>query len=105
MAQKSDNFLFGEDLVARNIQRGRDHSIQPWLSYRKWCGKSTADDWKKVPSDISADKWNALKKLYLRVADIDLFTGALAEDPVKGGVVGFTFACIIKLQEMMSRVR
>ena len=105
LAQKSDNFLFGEDLVARNIQRGRDHSIQPWLSYRKWCGKSTADDWKKVPSDISADKWNALKKLYLRVADIDLFTGALAEDPVKGGVVGFTFACIIKLQEMMSRVR
>jgi len=67
--------------VTRNIQRGRDHSIQPWLSYRAWCGLPTPDNWQVVPLGISADKWNTLKRLYLRVADIDLFTGGLAEIP------------------------
>ena len=94
-AKKNDSFLFGEDLVSRNIQRGRDHSIQPWLSYRYWCGFPTPDDWNVRPLEISSDKWNTLRSLYLRVADIDLFTGGLAEVPVAGGTVGVTFACII----------
>ena len=98
-AKQIDNFFFGEDLVTRNIQRGRDHSIQPWLSYREWCGLPINDNWKIVPSDISQDKWNTLRKLYQRVADIDLFTGGLAENPVPGGTVGITFACIIRYQE------
>ena len=98
-AKKSCDFFFGEDLVTRNIQRGRDHSIQPWLSYREWCGLPINDNWKIVPSDISQDKWNTLRKLYQRVADIDLFTGGLAENPVPGGTVGITFACIIRYQE------
>ncbi len=99
-SKQIDKFLFGEDLVTRNIQRGRDHSIQPWLSYRQWCGLFTPDDWNIRPQDISANKWSTLKSLYLRVADIDLFTGGLAEVPVQGGTVGKTFACIIKHQFM-----
>jgi peroxidase len=98
-SKKKDDFLFGEDLVTRNIQRGRDHSIQPWLSYRKWCGIPTSDDWSVLPKGISLKKWKTLKKLYLKVADIDLFTGGLAESPVPGGTVGPTFACIIGFQE------
>ena len=66
-AKQSDNFFFGEDLVTRNIQRGRDHSIQPWLSYREWCGLPTHNDWNIVPSDVRREKWNTLKKLYSRV--------------------------------------
>jgi peroxidase len=97
-SMQSDNFLFGEDLAARNIQRGRDHSINPWLSYRHWCGFPTPDDWSIRPPDISQEKWNTLRSLYLRVADIDLFTGGLAEFPVPGGTVGVTFACIIREQ-------
>jgi len=102
-AKQADNFLFGEDLVTRNIQRGRDHSIQPWLSYRHWCGFPTPDDWNIRPIEISAEKWATLRSLYLRVADIDLFTGGLAEVPVSGGTVGVTFACIIHHQFMRLR--
>jgi hypothetical protein len=33
-ARSSDNFALKEDLVVRNIQRARDHSIQGWAAYR-----------------------------------------------------------------------
>ncbi len=97
-SQQSDKFLFGEDLVSRNLQRGRDHSLQPWLSYRKWCGLPAADDWNQPPHDISPEKWETLRSLYIRVGDIDLFTGGVSEHPVQGGAVGPTFACIISKQ-------
>ena len=95
---QSDNFLFGEDLVSRNLQRGRDHSLQPWLSYRKWCGLPGVDNWNQPPQDISLDKWNTLRSLYNKVSDIDLFTGGLSERPINRAVVGPTFACIISKQ-------
>ena len=98
-AKSSDGFSFGEDLMSRNIQRGRDHSLQPWIKYRDWCGLSVPKGWDVPPPDISSAKWNTLKKLYYEVGDIDLFTGGLAEAPVPGGAVGPTFACIIQLQE------
>ena len=97
-AKPTDSYLFGEDLVTRNIQRGRDHYLQPWLSYRSWCGCPTADDWNTRPADIDADKWSVLRTLYTKVSDIDLFTGGLAEKTVPGGAVGATFACIIRQQ-------
>jgi peroxidase len=85
-------------------QRGRDHSIQPWLSYRQWCGLPATDDWNSPPADVSPDKWNTLKQLYIKVSDIDLFPGGLAEAPVTGGTVGATFACIIGYQEWIMSI-
>jgi peroxidase len=94
-ARPANNFLFGEDLIARNIQRGRDHSIQGWAAYRESCGLASPRNWNDKPAEISLTKWSTLKRLYVSINDIDLFTGSLAENPVAGGTVGPTFACII----------
>ena len=39
-----------------------------------------------------------MKSVYQNVEDIDPFTGGVAEEPVPGGVVGPTFACLISKQ-------
>ena len=39
-----------------------------------------------------------LKQIYFSVEDIDLFTGGLSEVPLKGALVGPTFACVIGIQ-------
>jgi hypothetical protein len=60
------------------------------LNYRLWCGLPTSNNWKAVPREISIDKWNTLRQLYLQVADIDLFTGGLAESPGPNNIKLFT---------------
>lgn len=93
----------GEDLFARNIARGRDHGIAPYTMYKAACGGgvvATFDDLRRVMSQSAV---NAIQSVYTNVEDIDLFVGGLAEDPVPGGLVGPTFACIIAYQFLNAR--
>ena len=89
---------FGQDLAARNIQRGRDHGLPGYVRFRAFCGLSVPSSWKDKPEDISQTNWDNMKSVYTNVADIDVFTGSLSEKSVSGGVVGATIACVLGKQ-------
>lgn len=89
---------FGMDLAAINIQRGRDHGVPAYTSWREPCGLSEIVDFDDLSRVMPARAVRKLKALYRHVDDIDLFTAGMAERPVMGGLVGPTFACIIAQQ-------
>jgi len=95
---------FSEDLAARNIQRGREHGLQPYTKYRESCGLTGLTDWSARPEEISEEDWMNLKMAYPNVMDIDLFVGGLAEKSNDDGLVGPTFGCLIgrQFQKLMS---
>ena len=89
---------FGQDLAARNIQRGRDHGIPSYSKFREFCNLTVPSDWASRPVEVSRENWNNLQKVYKRVDEIDPFTGGLSEKGLNGELVGPTFACIIGTQ-------
>ena len=89
---------FGQDLFTRNIQRGRDHGLPGYTKFREFCQLSVPSDWSDRPAEISQQTWDRMESVYQNVEDIDPFTGGVAEEPVPGGVVGPTFACLISKQ-------
>jgi peroxidase len=91
-------FPFGMDLAAINIQRGRDHGLPSYTSWRIPCGLSQILDWEDLENIVGPNSANRIQQAYKHVNDIDLFVGGLAERPVVGGLVGPTFACIIAQQ-------
>ena len=103
VTEEATNFLFpeqgnnfGSDLVARNIQRGRDHGLPGYNKWREECGlkeiKSMSSS--SRPREISSSNWALLQSLYSSPDDIDLFVAGLAEEKVTGGLTGKTFNCI-----------
>ncbi len=104
------SFLFGppnpalqmlQDLVARNIQRGRDHGIADFNACREAFGLERHNNF----SDITSDRLvaNTLQDLYKDVDDIDPWVGALAEDLVVDSNVGPLILAILK--DQFERVR
>ena len=86
---------FGTDLAARNIQRGRDHGLPGFCCYyQKYddTNHNCNDGWNKKYKGISDADWELLQTIYDHPADIDLFTGALAQDPYRGALTGKVFA-------------
>jgi peroxidase len=80
----------GLDLASLNIQRGRDHGLPPYLTWKRWALKECL---------IESEFRNELTKIHLlqtygTLETVDLFVGGLSEEPVEGGLVGATFACI-----------
>ena len=88
---------FGGDLVARNIQRGRDHGIPSYNKYRQMCGLLRAADFTHL-TEIPPAWVDRLKRVYKNPNDIDLFTGLLLEKKLPGAMVGPTLGCLLAMQ-------
>lgn len=86
---------FGMDLVALNIQRGRDHGLPDYNQWRKICGLPLATTFQDLTDVIDLDVIQHLQALYEDVNDIDIFIGGISERPMEGSLLGHTFLCIV----------
>ena len=86
---------FGMDLVALNIQRGRDHGLPGYKSYRELCGLPRVVDFESLGDVMNEKVIEDLRKLYTDVDDIDLFIGGISEKPVGNSLLGPTFRCLV----------
>ncbi|XP_066967969.1 chorion peroxidase-like [Macrobrachium rosenbergii] len=89
---------FGLDLLALNIQRGRDHGLPPYNRWRVFCGLPSASSFSDLSKEMAQDRIDALQRVYLSVEDIDLYAGGVSENPIPGGILGHTFTCLIHNQ-------
>lgn len=80
----------GLDLASLNIQRGRDHGLPPYMTWKRWAKRTCG---------ISSEFKNQLTfirllQTYGSLETVDLWVGGLAEERLPGSLVGATFACI-----------
>jgi len=86
------NFLFGPpgagglDLASLNIQRGRDHGLPDYNTFRIAYGLAPAASFADITIDTTVQ--GQLAAAYGNVNDIDVWVGALAEDHLPGTLVG-----------------
>ncbi|XP_058814711.1 peroxidase [Topomyia yanbarensis] len=93
----------GTDVLALDIQRGRDHGLNSYTSYYKLCTGRTVESWSDLSTVIKPVDLETLQSAYASVEDVDLIVGAVAEQPsAPKAIVGPTMACIIKDQMSFS---
>ena len=81
------------DLVALNIQRGRDHGLADFNTVRGAYGLAPLTSFADLSSQLRVQ--HALRLAYGAIHELDLWPGALAEDPLPGAAVGETLYTII----------
>jgi hypothetical protein len=103
------NLLFGNggatdngmDLIARDVERARDHGIGTYNQVRQAYGLKPVTSFAQITSNVQVQK--ALQAAYGTVDNIDPFEGGLAEDHVAGSDMGPLFSRI--LSDQFSRLR
>lgn len=93
-----DGSVSAIDLVAMNVNRGRDHGIPSYNSIREKCGLRKVTSFQDLRDFIPDDRIRILSSVYAHVDDIDLYIAGLSETPAKGALVGPTFACVLANQ-------
>lgn len=100
----TENMFGSTDLSSINIQRGRDHGHPAYVKYRELCGMGSATNFDHLSREIlNTGTRQKLQQVYGTVDKIDLWVGALLEDPIIRGLVGPTVACIIGPQFKRTR--
>lgn len=84
----------GMDLASRNIQRGRDYGIPSYRAFQRYCSNKYGDR-TKFMSRTTAARLGFIYGVKGFTKGIDLWVGGLAEDKLKGSILGPTFACIM----------
>ncbi|RYJ01587.1 MAG: hypothetical protein EON47_10260, partial [Acetobacteraceae bacterium] len=91
------SFLFdppvGQDLAAINIQRGRDLGLGTLNQTRESLGLEAYTDFAQITSDPGT--LAGLRAAYASVAEVDLWTGGLAEQAKGNSFLGETFSRIV----------
>ena len=99
-----NNALFGQDLLSRNIARGRDHGLPGYAQFYASFGPQTdlnrfMECWNDRPESFDEIEWDLLKQIYIHPKDIDLFVGGLLEKRLSGGgVLGHMFGFVVAEQ-------
>ncbi|XP_069766439.1 eosinophil peroxidase-like isoform X2 [Narcine bancroftii] len=87
------------DLGSLNIQRSRDHGLQGYTAWRRFCGLSEPKTLLELTKVIkNMDLARKLIELYKEPANIDVWVGAISEPFLEGAKVGPLLACIIGKQ-------
>lgn len=86
----------GFDLVALNIQRGRDHALPKFQEIRKIFGLPPISDITDLTSDPVMQE--RLMQAYDNVDDIEAFPGLMAEDNAPGASMGATMVAAWKTE-------
>jgi hypothetical protein len=97
------------EIIIPFLQRGRDHELGTYDSYRVSCGlkplpKSFINKNLHRPREFTREMWRKFSTVYETPQDIEIFPGGMSESPVDGGgIVGPTFACM--LAEQFNRLK
>ena len=65
----------GMDLIALNIQRGRDHGLPGYTRYRELCGLGSTNSFSDLSRQMPFSRTEELRGVYDSPQDIDLFIG------------------------------
>ncbi|XP_045523859.1 peroxidase-like isoform X1 [Pieris brassicae] len=98
-----NHWLGGLDVLAVDVQRGRDHGIPGYSQYRTLCGLSVATSFSHLTDVIPQEMVDKLSKIYEQVGDIDLVVGLMAEAPLPGSLIGPTATCFLREQLWRTR--
>ncbi len=98
------SYLFGQpgtpgsgiDLMAFDLQRGRDHGLPGYAAARTQLGLAPRASFAEISTDPVVQA--RLASVYASVDQVDLITGALCEDHAPGALVGELLLTLLKRQ-------
>lgn len=82
-----ENDIIG-DLMAINVQRGRDHGLPGYTHYREVLGLGAVSSFDDLLDSFSSEQIKRFKMVYKNVKDIDVFVGSIAEINFPGSELG-----------------